>query len=71
MILLASLLNSWKAIRITVSNSADKAELKYDDIKIVITVFRSTWKTKINGVAINHFGIGVIGYRKCLSFYKV
>ena len=32
LILLVSLSNSWEAMRMTISNSADKAELKYDDI---------------------------------------
>ena len=38
----------------------------------VITVSRSTWKTKkqINGIATNLFCIGVIGHQKGLSFYK-
>ena len=32
LILLASLLNNWKAMRMDVSNSTGKAKLKYDDI---------------------------------------
>ena len=32
LILLASLPNSWEAMRMTVSNSAGKSKLKYDDI---------------------------------------
>ena len=38
----------------------------------VITVSRSTWndKKRSNGVATNLFCIGVIGHRKCSSFYK-
>ena len=36
----------------------------------VITVSRSTWKTKYNGVATNFFCLGVIGHQKGLSFYK-
>ena len=33
LILLASLPNSWKAMRMAVSNSARKRKLKYDDIQ--------------------------------------
>ena len=32
LILLASLPNSWKAMRMTMSNSTGKSKLKYDDI---------------------------------------
>ena len=39
---------------------------------LVITVSRLTWNSKkqINGVATNHFCLGVIGHRKGSSFYK-
>ena len=36
LIFLASLPNSWKAMRMTVSNSARKNKLKYDDIRDLI-----------------------------------
>ena len=36
LILLASLPNSWEAMRMAVSNSADKRKLKYDDIRDLI-----------------------------------
>ena len=36
LILLASLPNSWEAMRMAVSNSADKAKLKYDDIRDLV-----------------------------------
>ena len=36
LILLASLPNSWEAMRMAVSNSAGKAELKYDDIRDLV-----------------------------------
>ena len=36
LIVLASLPNSWEAIRIAVSNSAGKGKLKYDDIRDLI-----------------------------------
>ena len=35
-IVLASLPNSWEAIRMVVSNSAGKSKLKYDDIRDLI-----------------------------------
>ena len=38
LILLASLPNSWKAMRMTVSNSARKSKLKYDDIRDLILI---------------------------------
>ena len=36
LILLASLLNSWEAMRMAMSNSAGKSKLKYDDIQDLI-----------------------------------
>ena len=36
LIILASLPNSWKAMRMAVSNSAGKSKLKYDDIRDLI-----------------------------------
>ena len=36
LILLASLPNSWEAMRMAVSNSAGKAKLKYDDIRDLV-----------------------------------
>ena len=36
LILLASLLNSWEAMRMVMSNSAGKSKLKYDDIQDLI-----------------------------------
>ena len=36
LILLASLSNSWEAMRMAVSNSVDKAKLKYDDIRDLV-----------------------------------
>ena len=36
LILLASLSNSWEAMRMTISNSAGKTKLKYDDIRDLI-----------------------------------
>jgi GTPase involved in cell partitioning and DNA repair len=36
LILLASLLNIWEAIRMVVSNSIEKSKLKYDDIRDLI-----------------------------------
>ena len=36
LILLASLSNSWEAMRMAVSNSAGKAKLKYDDIRDLV-----------------------------------
>ena len=36
LILLVSLPNSWEAMRMTVSNSARKSKLKYDDIRDLI-----------------------------------
>ena len=38
LILLTSLPNSWEAMRIAVSNSTDKAKLKYDDIRDLVLV---------------------------------
>ena len=38
LILLASLPNSWEAMRMTISNSAGKAKLKYDDIRDLVLV---------------------------------
>ena len=38
LILLVSLLNSWEAIRMVVSNSIDKIKLKYDDIRDLVLV---------------------------------
>ena len=38
LILLASLSNSWKAMRMTVSNSVGKTKLKYDDICDLVLV---------------------------------
>ena len=38
MILLALLPNSWEAMRMTISNSAGKAKLKYDDIRDLVLV---------------------------------
>ena len=38
LILLASLPNSWKAMRMTVSNFARKSKLKYDDIRDLILI---------------------------------
>ena len=37
-ILLASLPNSWEAMRMAISNSVGKAKLKYDDIRDLVLV---------------------------------
>ena len=38
LIILASLLNNWEAIRMTISNSTGKENLKYNDIRDLILV---------------------------------
>ena len=48
LIILASLPNSWKAMRMTVSNSTGKEKLKYNDIRDLILLRRFAEKMQAN-----------------------
>jgi hypothetical protein len=48
LILLASLLNIWEAIRMVVSNSIEKSKLKYDDIRDLILEKKKVQKKDAN-----------------------
>ena len=64
LILLVSLLNSWEAIRMVVSNSIDKTKLKYDDIRDLVLVEEVQRKDsdELQGsgsvLNVNNYGIG-------------